>query len=107
MYSLAFFLNRSGLNMQPSEEVTKKPCALVIRIQHPLKVQGDITKFLIARSIAVNSMHLHCINEREGTLVIHCMIEKDRIRYTVTQLEKIKGIIEMDVLESKGIHVMI
>ncbi len=51
-------------------------------------------------------MHLQLIREQEGVLIIHCMIERDRIRRTATLMEKIKGIIGLELLESKSTNLM-
>ncbi len=85
-----------------SDEMVKRPCAFIIRINRPLHTQGEIGNFLINRSISVSTMHLHFIREQEAILIIHCMIERDRIRRTATLMEKIKGIIGLELLESKS-----
>ena len=51
-------------------------------------------------------MHLQFIREQEAILIIHCMIERDRIRRTAVLLEKIKGIIGLELLESKATNLM-
>jgi hypothetical protein len=113
---MQFFVNIQGLFLLPlilfrkfrdehmnnlADEMVKRPCVFVIRINNPLHTQGDILKFFIGRAISVNNMNLQCLNDREGTLIILCMIERDRIRHTMVLLEKTKGIIELELLESK------
>jgi len=51
-------------------------------------------------------MHLQFIREQEAILIIHCMIERDRTRRTAALLEKIKGIIGLELLESKATNLM-
>jgi hypothetical protein len=89
-----------------NDETVKRPCAFIIRINRPLHTQCEVGAFLINRSISISTMHLQIIREQEGVLIIHCMIERDRIRHTATQLEKIKGIINLELLESKSINLM-
>jgi len=84
----------------------KKPCAFLIKLGAPLETNKEILAFLTSRNISVNTMHLQCLNEKEGILIIHCLLEKDRIRYTIQKLEKIKGIHELEILESKGTHLL-
>ena len=86
------------------DETIKRHCAFVIRINNPIRTLGEIGKFLINRSISVSTMYLQFIGEQEGVLIIHCMIERDRIRHTAALLEKIKRIIELKLLESKAIN---
>jgi len=93
--------------MQISDKaLTKRPCAFVIRLNSPLHTQGEILKFFINRAISVSMMNLQCIHDREGVLILYCLIERDRIRRTVRLLEKIKGIIEMELLESRGTNMV-
>ncbi|HTB26788.1 MAG TPA: hypothetical protein VK711_15560 [Puia sp.] len=89
-----------------TDETVKRPCAFIIRINRPLHTQVEIGKFLINRSISVSTMHLQFIREQEAILIIHCMIERDRTRRTAALLEKIKGIIGLELLESKATNLM-
>ncbi len=84
-----------------TEELTKRLCAFVIRTQNPLLTQGEVVKFLIERMISVSNMHLQCLSDRQGILIIHCLLEKDRSRYVLHLLEKLKGVIEVELLENK------
>lgn len=56
------------------DEIVKRPCAFVIRMHNPLLTQGDILQFVLARAIIVSSMHLQCLNNHEGILIIHCVL---------------------------------
>lgn len=40
------------------------------------------------------------MNDLEGILLIHCSIEKDKIRHTGNLLEKIKGVIGIEILQA-------
>jgi hypothetical protein len=76
------------------------PCAFIIRISMPLLTQRGIVDFLLNRSVKVKSMNLHCAGDLEGILLIHCVIEKDRIKHTGNLLGKIKGVIEVEILQA-------
>ena len=89
-----------------NDEMVKRPCAFIIRINRPLHTLGEIGKFFTDRSISVSTMHLQFIREQDGILIIHCMIERDRIRHTAALLEKINGITGFELLESKSINLM-
>jgi hypothetical protein len=65
----------------------------------PLLTLRGIVDFLLNRSIKVRSINLHCMNDLEGILLIHCSIEKDKIRHTGNLLEKIKGVKEVEILK--------
>jgi len=84
-----------------TEDVLKKPCAFLIKMYLPLLTMVQILGFLRDRNIQVNTMHLQCFNEKEGILIIHCLIERDRVRHTKNQMKKIKGIGDLDILESR------
>ena len=82
-------------------EMTKRPCAFIIRTHNPLQTQGEVVRFLLDRQISVSNMHLQCLSDRQGILIIHCLLEKDRSRYVLHLLEKLKGVIEVELLENK------
>jgi hypothetical protein len=88
--------------MNPVEEGLKKPCAFIIRIKFPLQTLILISKFLIDRKIQIETMQQNMLNEEEAILILHCKIERDRIKHTQYNLEKLKGIIELELLEGKG-----
>jgi hypothetical protein len=76
------------------------PCAFIIRISNPLLTLKGIVDFLLNRSVKVWSMNLHCTSDLEGILLVHCSIEKDKIRYTGGLLEKLEGVIEVESLQA-------
>ena len=84
-----------------TDELVRRPCAFIIRTQCPLQTQGEIVRLLLERQIRVSNMHLQCLNDRDGILIIHCLLEKDRSRYVLHLLEKIKGVNEVELLENK------
>ena len=46
-------------------------------------------------------MHLQCLTDRQGILIIHCLLEKDKNRHVQHLMEKLKGVIEVELLENK------
>ena len=76
------------------------PCVFIVRMSMPLPALQGIVDVLLNRSIKVKSMNLQCLGDREGVLMLHCNMEKDRIRYTGGLLEKIKGVIEVEILQA-------
>lgn len=83
------------------EEITKRPCAFIVRSHNPLQAQGELVKFLLERQISVSNMHLQCLSDRLGIIIIHCRLEKDKTRHELQLMEKLKGIIEIEFLENK------
>jgi hypothetical protein len=84
-----------------TDEMIKRSCAFVIRINRPLQTCRKILDQFHERNIRVDSMNLHCTNETEGILIVHCMIERDRVKHIQHQLEKLHGIIETELLVSR------
>ena len=62
---------------------------------------GQILHFFLDRCIAVDSIHMQTVLASDARLTILCLIEKDQIRPTRYSLEKIQGILELELLESK------
>jgi hypothetical protein len=76
------------------------PCAFIIRMSMPLLTMRGIFDLLLNRCIKVKSINLQCFNDLDGVLILHCNMEKDRIRYTGGLLEKVKGVIEVEILQA-------
>jgi hypothetical protein len=85
-----------------SSILASKSCAFLCRIDFPLTTMIRITQFFIDRRISVGSIQMHGLLGAEARLTIHCLIEKDRIRHVWYSLEKVPGILELELLESKG-----
>jgi len=66
----------------------------------PLAAMQGILECALNRSIKVKSMNLQFLNDREGILILHCNLEKDRVKYTGALLEKIGGVIEVETLQA-------
>ena len=85
-----------------ADDLTRKTCAIITRIDLPLITLGAILKYFSQRSIGVQSLQMHHINPAEATLTILCQVERDRVRHTWYSLGKIEGILELEMLESRG-----
>ncbi len=82
-------------------EAVKKSCSFVIRIDLPLQITKNILEFLIKREILLQTMQMHGIGGGEAILIIHCLVEKDRLKHIQRGLEKIDGILSVELLESR------
>jgi hypothetical protein len=84
-----------------SDEMAKRPCAFVMKLKQPLPKSSEILVILSDRDIKVSTMHLHNHSDNDGILILHCLIEKDRSRYILHLLQKLKGVSELELLERK------
>ncbi len=82
-------------------EAIKKACSFVIRIDMPLPITKNVLEFLIKRSIFLQTMQMHGVGGGEAILIIHCLVEKDRLKHIQRGLEKIDGILSVELLESR------
>jgi hypothetical protein len=82
-------------------EVIKRACSFVIRIDTPLQITKDILEFLIHRRILLQTMQMHGIGNGEAILIIHCLVEKDRLNHVQRALQKLNGILSVELLESR------
>lgn len=80
-------------------EVVKRSIALVMHISDPVETLRRLALFFQERNIMIDSMNLHRYRDGQANLVIHCQIEKDRITRTIELLEKMAGIIELEMLK--------
>lgn len=82
-------------------EIIKRACSFVIRIDTPLQITKDILEFLIHRRISLQTMQMHGIGSGEAILIIHCLVEKDRLKHVQRALEKTDGILSVELFESR------
>jgi hypothetical protein len=84
-----------------SVEFVKKSCAFVLRIELPLSTMRGIMEFFADRKIYVESMQMQMIEGGEARLCIYCLVEKDRVNHTKAALEKMRGVVELQLLETR------
>jgi hypothetical protein len=82
--------------------LSKKTCAIVTKVDFPMVTLGSLVKFFSERDIWVLSLQMQHLNPAEAVLTICCLVERDRIRHTWYALGRISGIIEVEMLESRG-----
>jgi hypothetical protein len=81
-------------------EAIKKTCSFVIRIDTPLDTTKEILELLIHRRILLQTMQMHGVGG-EGILILHCLVEKDRLKHVERALQKLNGILSVELLESR------
>jgi hypothetical protein len=86
-------------------ESIKRSCAFVIRIDMPLRTSVAILELLTDRKTLVDSMQMQVIGGGEAILILHARIEKDRVRHVRHRLEKINGVLSVELLEGRGGYV--
>ncbi|HMH32389.1 MAG TPA: hypothetical protein VK543_05125 [Puia sp.] len=70
----------------------------------PIETLQLILRLLSHRKIVIESLQMHAEGGGEATLILHCQVERDRIKYSQQILRKTQGVIGVEVLESKGSH---
>ena len=79
----------------------KKACAFIVRIEFPLLTLERIIQLLSERKILVESLQMHDACGGEAILILHCLVERDRIKHFQHILEKVQGTIRVELLESR------
>ena len=78
----------------------------MLKIEAPLQTMEKLMDFFAERKIIIDSLHMQMIEGAEAKLLICCLIEKDRINHTRYALEKMRGILELQLLENKESNTM-
>ena len=89
-----------------SIEFVKRNCVLILKIEMPLQTMERLMDFFAARKIYIDSLHMNVIEGGEARLMVYCLIEKDRITHTRSMIEKMRGVIELQLLENKESNTM-
>lgn len=82
-------------------EVYKKACTFVLRIGDPNETLRRLAIFFEERHIEIDNLQMHRSWNHVATVIVLCVIEKDRIWRTVQLLGQIPGIIEVQKMEAK------
>ena len=82
-------------------EVVRRGCSFVIRIDMPLKIAKDILEFLLHRNILLESMQMQRVGGGQAILNLHCVVERDRVKRVQQGLEKMNGILSVELLENR------
>lgn len=73
----------------------------MLRIELPLSTMQRIMEFFADRKIYAESMQMQMVEGGEARLWIYCLVEKDRVHHTRAALEKMRGVIELQLLETR------
>jgi hypothetical protein len=82
-------------------DISKKAFVLVFQLEITACTLARIFALLMERKIDLDEFHFHETERNQGSLMIHCQIERDRIRHTAKMLDKLPGVVNLDWLESK------
>ncbi|HEY4207619.1 MAG TPA: hypothetical protein VGM31_12430 [Puia sp.] len=82
-------------------EVVRRACSFVIRIDMPLQITKNILEFLIQRKVLLETMQMQGVGDGEAILILHCLVQKDRLKLIQQGLEKMNGILSVELLESR------
>jgi hypothetical protein len=82
--------------------MVKRSCAFVITMDRPVDTMQKILDFLQHRKMRLEILQLHATDGGEAKLILHCLIEKDRIKHVKQGLGKLSGILELTLLEQRG-----
>lgn len=85
--------------MELRVEVVKRPCAFVMHISEPVETLRKLALFFQDRRIVIDNLQMHRYRDGDANLVIHCQVEKDRVPRTLELLEKLSGVIEVEMLK--------
>lgn len=87
-------------------EFIKRNCAFIIKMDEPLQTIERLMDFFSTRKIFVDSLQMQMVEGGEAKLSVYCLIEKDRITHIRHALEKMRGILELQLLENKETNTM-
>lgn len=79
--------------------IIHKACAFTLHICEPVETLKKLAMFFQDRHIPIDNLQMHRYRNGEATVILHCQVEKDRIGRTVDLLEKLPGVIELEMLK--------
>jgi hypothetical protein len=89
-----------------SIESVRWHCVFILKMEEPLQTMERLMDFFSARRIYVESLHMQMIAGGEATLLVYLLVEKDRIQHTRHALGKMRGILELQLLENRETNLL-
>ena len=96
-FDKSFCLNGS----ESHKDTHKKTCAFIFHIQDRSATLLRVVEFFHERKISIDTMHVHGNEGKQGMLIIHCQLEKDRVVRTMQLLGEIEGVTELEKMEGR------
>jgi len=81
--------------------IAKRNCAFIIRMEDPVQTLKRVLDMAYDQGIKIELMQMHAMSSSEARLSLHCQIDKEKIKQARNCLEKMKGIVELELLESR------
>ena len=80
----------------------KKQFVFIFQLEGLLGTTTSILQLFGERCIDVAGLHLNAMDAGEAKLMVHCLLERDRVSRMVTLLKKLPGVLILDWMESKS-----
>ena len=79
----------------------KKACGYILQVKHPLKALLNISKLLATRELDIMFLQMQTYDNSGdiGVMILHCRLEKDRIKFVASLLKKVPGVEKVEWME--------
>ena len=77
----------------------KKSCAFILDTGTHLKTLAMINELLVLRKIEVLFLQFQVFNESHATIILHCRLERDKIKFIAQQLRNLNGVNKIEWME--------
>jgi len=78
-----------------------RSCAFVLKLNKPLNTLTKISELLAQKTVRVSSLYAQFLEKGDAVLVIHCVLEKDKIAYIGRHFERMSGVTEVDWMNAR------
>lgn len=86
----------------PQNYTSFRSCAFILLVRHPMLTVAKICELMATKKIAVDNMQFQVLESGDAKLVIHCMLEKDRIGYIGRHFEEMSGVKAVDWMNARS-----
>jgi ACT domain-containing protein len=75
-------------------------CAFIIKMEEPMQTLKRLLDFICEKNIRIELMQMYPLAHGEAKMSLHCLVDKEKIKHVRHCLEKMKGILELELLET-------
>ena len=85
----------------PATGALKKACGYILQVKRPLYTLVKISEMLTFRELEILFLQMQRYDSSDGTgvVILHCRLEKDKIKFIAGLLKKIPGVEKVEWME--------
>ncbi|MEP7375271.1 MAG: hypothetical protein ABI675_17860 [Chitinophagaceae bacterium] len=83
-------------------DINLRACAFIVVVKDPMATMTRICELMTQKKIIIDTLHFQLLESGHAKLVIHCLLEKDKIGYIGRHFEEMNGVEEVNWMNARA-----